>query len=87
MNRQFILCVTLLQYYFTFQYGIKKKKEETDDDCEGRIGAVKRKTPEELAKEGEIDDSTIEYCIFKFVYIWKLFICLNVILESEIDTI
>jgi len=39
------------------KYNIKKKKEESDDDCEGRIGAVKRKTPEELAKEGEIDDS------------------------------
>jgi len=42
------------------KYGIAKKDEnavvDDDDDC-SRVGAAKRKTPEELAKEGEIDDS------------------------------
>lgn len=41
------------------QYNIKKK-EDVDpmmaDDCVGRIGATRKKTPEELAKEGEEDD-------------------------------
>lgn len=49
------------------QYNIKKKKEESDDDCEGRIGAVKRKTPEELAKEGEIDDSIFFHTVLLFM--------------------
>jgi len=41
------------------KYGIKKKEEDNGmvQDCEGRIGAVKRKTPEELAKEAENADS------------------------------
>lgn len=42
------------------KYKIQKKEEIEEpivQDCAGRIGAAKRKTPEELAKEGEVDDS------------------------------
>uniref|UniRef100_A0A915K955 Complexin-1 n=1 Tax=Romanomermis culicivorax TaxID=13658 RepID=A0A915K955_ROMCU len=39
------------------KYGIKKKEDRMEEEIEGRIGAVKRKTPEELVKECEIDDS------------------------------
>uniref|UniRef100_A0A915L261 Uncharacterized protein n=1 Tax=Romanomermis culicivorax TaxID=13658 RepID=A0A915L261_ROMCU len=41
-------------------YGIRKKDENAPaagQDCEGRIGAIKRKSPEELAKEGEQDET------------------------------
>jgi len=42
------------------KYNIQKKDDPfmmVDPDCEGRIGGGKRKTPEELAKEMEDDDS------------------------------
>ncbi|VDP30380.1 unnamed protein product [Soboliphyme baturini] len=42
------------------KYGIKKREPEMPpmmEECIGRIGTAKRKSPEELQREGEEDDS------------------------------
>lgn len=44
------------------KYQIKKKEDEMAammQDCEGRIGAAKRKTPEELAKEAQEQEDSL----------------------------
>ena len=55
-----------------FQYNIQKKDESGAqfDMAEGRIGAARKKTPEELAAEMHADeDSTFGYSVHTIIQI------------------